>query len=71
MVFLLALEIAFSYRCYFKTNRKSIEYSKNSTRDFQNSPQFERSLCFYVTMEIFNVFDTFLENIFKKLEYNF
>ena len=36
-------------RFHFKANRKSIGFSKKSTRDFQNSSPFERSACFYVT----------------------
>ena len=41
---------SFSYSFHFKTNRKSIGCSKNDTTDFQNSPPFERSACFYVTI---------------------
>ena len=53
---------------------------KNSTRDFQNSPPFERSVCFYVTIsehfehfQYFNFETDFLENenFFKKLEFHF
>ena len=53
---------------------------KRSTRDFQNSPPFERSACFYMTtnrnLECFHcfIFETdFLKNknLFKKLEYTF
>ena len=35
---------------------------KSGTRDFQNSPPFERSACFYVTIS--GIF--FLKNFFKK-----
>ena len=41
LVFVLTFGNAFSKGFYFKTNRKSIGSSKNSTRDFQNSPTFE------------------------------
>ena len=34
----------------FHTNRKSIGSSKERYSDFQNSPPFERSTCFYVTI---------------------
>ena len=49
LVFVLTLENALSSRFHFKAKRKSMDYSKNSTRDFQNSPPFERLACFYVT----------------------
>ena len=48
---------------------------KNGTRDFQNSPPFERSACFYVTIsesfkrfQYFNFETNFLENenLFQK-----
>ena len=81
LVFVLTLESTFSQRFHFKTNRKSIDSSKNSTRDFQNSPPFERSVCFYVTIsgnfepfeyltwkQIFWKTKTFFKN---KLEYRF
>ena len=53
-------------------------FLKNSTRDFQNSPPFERLTWFYVTMtgnfdrfQYFNFEQYFLKtkNFFKKLEY--
>ena len=52
---------------------------KNGTRDFQNSPPFERSACFHVTVKILNVFNNLtFKQIFwktksfsKKLEYCF
>ena len=37
-------------RFHFKTNKKSISSSKNGTRCFQNSPPFERLVCFDVTI---------------------
>ena len=75
LVFVLTFGNAFSKGFYFKTNRKSIGSSKNSTRDFQNSPLFERSVCFYVTIsesfkrfQYFNFETNFLENenLFQK-----
>ena len=71
LVFVLTVENAFS----FKANRKSIGSSKKGTRDFQNSPPFERSVCFYVTIsesfksfQYFNFETNFLENesLFQK-----
>ena len=53
---------------------------KISTRDFLNSPPFERSVCFYVTIsghferfQYFNFEPDFLknENLFQKLECHF
>ena len=44
------LENAFSERFHFKANVKSIDSSKEGARDFQNSPPFERSACFYITI---------------------
>ena len=50
---------------------------RNGTRDFQNSPPFERLAFFYVTVKILKVFSTLtlkqifweIKPIFKKLEY--
>ena len=42
LFFILTLETAFSQRFPFKTNKKSIVSSKKGSRDFQNSPPFER-----------------------------
>ena len=73
LVFVLTLENAFSQRFHFKANRKSI--SSFGTRDFQNSPPFERSAYFYVTtsgnfkrFQHFNFEIDFLENenLFQK-----
>ena len=65
----LTLENAFSYRFEFKANGKSIGSSKNGNRYFQNSPPFERSACFNMTIsgnfECFQCFQfeiDFLEN---------
>ena len=68
----------FPYSLYFKANRKSIKrffFQKKGTRDFQNSPPFERSACFFVTIsesfkrfQYFNSETNFLEseNLFQK-----
>ena len=75
LVFVLTLENTFSWRFHFKANRKSIGSSKKRTRDFQNSPLFGRSACFYVTIsgnlelsQFFNFKTDFLENenLFQK-----
>ena len=50
LVFVLTQENAFCQGFHFKANRKSIESSRNGTRDFQNTPPSERSACFYVTI---------------------
>ena len=80
LVFVLTFENAFSQSFRFKTNRKSIDSSKSSTRDFQNSPLFERLPCFFVRIsESFNVFNILTlkqvfwetKTFFKKLEYRF
>ena len=70
LVFVLTFENAFSQSFHFKANRKSIGSSKNRTRDFQNSPPFERSTLFFVTIpghfDCFQYFDfetNFLENV--------
>ena len=54
---------------HIQANRKSIVLLKDDTRDFQNSPPFERSACFYVTIsenfehfQYFNFETDFLEN---------
>ena len=52
---------------------------KNGTRDFQNSRLFERSACFYVTVEILDVFSTLTwkqifwktKTLFQKMKYRF
>ena len=75
LVFVLTLQIAFSWRFHFKANRKSIGSLKKDTRHFQNSPPFERSTCFYVTssgnfkrFQYFEFETNFLENksLFQK-----
>ena len=45
LLFVSAFENAFSQSFHFKANRNS-----NGTRDFKNSPPFERWACFYVTI---------------------
>ena len=58
-----------------KPTEKTSVLLKNGTRDFQNSPPFERSACFYVTIsgnferfQYFNFEADFLENeiLFQK-----
>ena len=58
-----------------KPTERAIILLQNSTRDFQNSPPFERSACFYVTisgnferLQYFNYETNFLENenLFQK-----
>ena len=67
MVFVLTQENAFFQRFHFKFNRNNTDSSKNGTRDFQNSPPFERSACFYVAItgcferfQYFNIETNFL-----------
>ena len=68
LVFVLTLENAFQMkRLHFKTNRKSRDFSKSSTRNFRNSPSCVRSACFYLTIS--GNFET--KTFFKKLEYSF
>ena len=47
-VFVLSQESAFSQRFYFEANRKSWVLLKIGTRDFQNSPPFGISACFFI-----------------------
>ena len=79
--FCLNTENVFSQRFHLKPNRKSIDSSKNGTRDFKNSPLLKISACFYVTTRAnFERFQYFLtlkqifwktKTFFKKLEYCF
>ena len=53
----------------FKPTERALVFLKNGTRDFQNSPPFERSACFHVTIsenfeyfQYFNFETDFLEN---------
>ena len=50
LAFVLTLENALSQRFHFKANKNKTASSKNGTRDSLNSPPFERSACFYVTI---------------------
>ena len=61
-----------------KPTERAYVLLKNGTRDFQNSPPFERSACFYVSIsesfkrfQYFNFETNFLENenLLQKLEY--
>ena len=65
---------------FLSQQKEHLGSSKNGTRDFQNSPLFERWACFYVliseSFKRFQYFDfetNFLETktLFKKLEYRF
>ena len=75
LVFVLTLENAFLRGFIFKSTERAQVLLKNGTRDFQNSPPFERSACFYVTIsksfkrfQYFNFETNFLENenLFQK-----
>ena len=75
LVFVLTLENAFLRGFIFKSTERAQVLLKNGTRDFQNSPPFERSACFYVTVsesfkrfQYFNFETNFLENenLFQK-----
>ena len=76
----LTFENAFLRVFILKPTERAQFLLKNGTRDFQNSPPFERSACFYVTIsESFKRFQYLtLKQIFwktkpffKKLEYRF
>ena len=81
LVSVLTFENLFSQSFHFKTNRKSMGSSKKRYQGFQNSPPFERSACFYLTIcesfkrfQYFNFETNFLKKtktFFKKLEYRF
>ena len=69
LVFVLTLENAFSQTFHFKANKKSTILLENDARDFQSSPPFKRSACFYETtsgsferFQYFNFETSFLEN---------
>ena len=70
LVFVLTQKNAFSQRFHFKSNRKSIDSSKNGTSDFQNSLPFERSACFYLRItenfERFQYFTLKKDNLFQE-----
>ena len=69
LVFVLTQKNFFSKRFHYKANRKSMSFLKNHTRDFQNSPPFERLAYFYVTIagnfEPFQ-YSNFETNLLKK-----
>ena len=68
-------------RCFiFKLTGRAQVLLENRVSGFQNSPPFERSACFYLTItenfkgfQYFNFETNFLENenLFQKLEYCF
>ena len=69
LVFVLRLENAFLGGFMLKPTERAYILLKKGTRDFQNRPPFERSLCFYVTItgnfagfQYFNFETDFLEN---------
>ena len=50
LVFVLTLETLFLRGFIFKPTERAKVLLKNGFRDFKNSPPFERSTCFYVTI---------------------
>ena len=79
LVFVLTLEKAFSQRLFI-LNPTERDSSKNSARDFQNSPPFERQHVFmWQSVKILNDFNSLTlkqifwktKSFFKKLEYHF
>ena len=73
--FELVFVLKFRKRFILKPTERAYVLLKNYTRDFQNSPSFERSGCFYVAIsgkfecfQYFNFETNFLENenLFKK-----
>ena len=81
LVFFLIQENTLSQRLYFKANKKSIDSSKNSTRDLQDSAPFKRLTYFYLAItgnferfQYFNYEKDFTKNkhLFQeKMEYRF
>ena len=76
LVFVLTFENLF----ILKPTERALVLLKTGTMDFQNSPPFERSVCFYVKIsESFKHFNTLtlkqifwkMKTFFKKLEYCF
>ena len=49
--FVLTLEMLFLRGFILKPTKRASVHLKNGTRDFQNSPPFERSECFSVTIK--------------------
>ena len=75
LVFVLSFEHAFLRVFILKPTQRVQVLLKNGTRDFQKSPPFERSACFYLTIsesfkhfQYFNFETDFLENesLFQK-----
>ena len=75
LVFVLSFEYAFLRVFILKPTQRVQVLLKNDTRDFQNSPPFDRSACFYLTInesfkrfQYFNFKTNFLENesLFQK-----
>ena len=73
LIFVLTLENTFSF--ILKSTERAEVLLKNNATDFQNSPSFERSACFYVTIsgnserfQYLNFETDFLENenLFQK-----
>ena len=78
LVFVLIFESTFFRVLILKATETAQVLLKNGTRDFQNSPPFKRSTCFYVTVsesfKLFQYFETNLlenENIFQKTVVSF
>ena len=75
LVFVLALQKFFLRGFILKPTERAYVLLKHDTRNFQNSPSFERWVCFYVTIsenfkrfQCFNFETNFLENknLFQK-----
>ena len=75
LVFVLTLENALFRNFILKPTERAQLLLKKAPRDFQNSPPFQRSACFYVTIsesfkrfQYFNFETDFLENenLFQK-----
>ena len=58
LVFVLTPENTFLGGFILKPTERAQVLLKNDTRDFQNSPPFKRSACFYLTISALNVFNT-------------
>ena len=80
VAFVLIQENAFLRGFILKPIERTQFLLKNSTRDFQSSPPFQRSTCFYVTItgdferfQYFNFETNFLknENLFQKIGQRF
>ena len=80
LAFVLTLEKVFLRGLILTPTERASVLLKNSTRDFQDSPPFERSACFYMTItQNLNVFNTLTlkqifwkaKTFFEKLDYHF